>query len=437
MNLLSFTLPITGISLTPSTGSNAPIATTAASFEATHLQTDSALIADAVSVPAGTYTTLNVVLGPTTATSNIFINESGSTITWTTGKGGSCANGAVCILPAGAFYQIPIALPLTLSGGQDYWIGLDLNLNNAITTAGGLTVDFSQAGVLTAITTPRTGIPSPAVDTIEDFVGSVTAYTSGSSITVQSNISGQSITAALTSSTEYDAPDATYSNCNAAPGCIKVGSTVSIDALLGLNGTLTASEVDVLDATAVDEVEGIIYPTGTANTFALIVADRDAASGNAVLASATYGTVILLNVTSSNCLVDTKTLTTPLPNPSGFSNTSDLLAGQVVRAQVSKETSSNGTISATANNLLLRFSRLTGTVSQAAGADFNFTPPSYITVLNTGLGASPLAYTFNGYTAFDGIPDASGITSSSTVSIRTLFLNNTAPNFAVAKVRVP
>jgi len=439
--LLSFTLPVAGISLTPASGSPVTVGTTASSFEVTHLQTESALLADAVSVPAGSYTALSVTLGPTSATSNVFINTSGSTIGWTTGSGGSCLNGAVCFLPAGAIFTVSIPMTITLSGNQNQWVGLDLNLNNAVTTTGGLSVDFSQTGVLTAVTTTRTGIPSPAVDTIEDFVGAVTAYTSGSSITVKSGISGQTITAALTSSTEYDSPsspDNAYSNCTAAPTCIAIGSTVSIDAQLNPSGTLTATEVDVLDVTAVDEVEGVIYPTATPNVYGLILADKISATGNAVLASTTttYGSGVFLNVTNANYFVDTKTLSIALPSPIGFPGTG-LLAGQVVRAQVTNVLSTNAGITATAANLLLRWSRLTGTVNAAANPNFNFTPPSYITTLDTGLGTSPLAYTYIGYTAFDGITDASGINVSSTVSIRTLLLNNTLPTFAVAKVRVP
>jgi len=440
INLLSFTLPIAGISLTPSSGSPVAVATTSSSFEVTHLQTDSALIADAVSVPIGSYTALSVTVGPTTATSNVFINTSGSTITWTTGAGGSCLNGAVCNLPAGAIFTVSIPVALSLSANQDQWIGLNLNLNNAVTATGGLSVDFSQTGVLTAITTARTGIPSPAVDTVEDFVGAVTAFSS-SSITVKSGISGQTLTASLTTNTEYDTPSSpsdAYSNCTAAPACIAVGSTVSVDAQLDANGTLTATEVDVLDVTAVDEVEGVIYPTSTPNVYGLILADKVSASGNAALASTTttYGSGVFLNVASANFFVDTKTLSIALPSPIGFPG-SGLLAGQVVRAQVTNVTSTNTGITATATNLLLRWSRLTGTVSATASPNFNFTPTSYITVLDTGLGQSPLAYTFINYTAFDGITDSTGIATSSTVSIRTLLLNNAQPTFAVAKVRVP
>jgi hypothetical protein len=443
VNLLSFTLPISQLALTPSSGSAVSLTTTVSSVEATRLQTDSALIVDAASVAAGSYTGLSITLGPTTSTSNAFINASGSTISW---SGGSCVNGAACYLPAGSKATVSVPLTLTLSSGQTQWIGLNLNLADAITTSGGLSVDFSQSNVLSATTTTRTGIPSGAVDTIEDFVGQVTAYSAGSSITVKSGSSGQSLTASLTSNTEYDAPSssAVYTGCNAAPSCIGVGSTVSIDASLTANGTLIATDVDVLEATAVDEVEGVIYPTGQIGVVGMILADKVSTSGNAVLdaSTTTYGTPIFLDVASLNPVfyVDTKTLS-PVAGfnntaAAGFSGSNDLLAGQVVRAQVSSVTLVGNQNNAIAKNVLLRFSRLTGTVGSVTSTSFDFTPPAYIALVNSALAPPLLSYVYPS-TLFDGVTSVSDLSSGQTNAMRALFLHSTLPTFAVAKVRVP
>ena len=450
IDLLSFTLPIAGIGLTPSSGSQVAITPAVSQVEATHLQTDSALIVDAFSVAAGSYTALNVTLGPTTASSNIFINTSGSSITYTlNGSSFTCNNGAVCFLPAGALVTIPVSLSLTLSANQSQWIGLNLNLSNAITTTGGLSVDFSQANVLTAVTSPRTGIPSGSVDTIEDFMGTVTAYSAGSSITVQSPISSQRITATLTNNTQYDTPltpNTNYSACGAAPSCIKVGSTVSLDATLSASGTLTATEVDVLDATSTDEIEGIIYPNAGAGNgvYALILADKGLASSSSLSSnSITYGTAFCVtNMTSANAFVDTKTLN---PASTGFVPSSfpglALLTGQRVRVQVSNVVTSNTTAcpqyTAAATNILLRWSRLVGTASTVSGSlAFTFNPPSYIRALDTNL-VPPLPANNFSTTVVDGIADTSSIPVGSTIAIRALFQNSTQPTFAVAKVRVP
>jgi len=443
-NVLSFTLPIAGISLTPSSGSPQSVATVISSVEVTRLQSDSAVIADQASVPAGDYTAINVTLGPTSSANNLFINSSGSTITYGTH---SCVNGKICALPVGAIYTISVPLKLNLSANQDQWIGLDFNLNKAITTSGGISVDFSQTGVLTATTTTRKGIPSGSVDTLEDFTGVVTAYTKGSSITVRSDIRGVSLTASLSTNTEYDLAPVNYSQCQGgtALACVTVGSTVSMDTVVSSGGTFTATEVDVLDATAVDEVEGIIYPTTTTGEFGMILADKVSASGNTTLsaATATYGSGVLLTLNASNYSVDTKTLSSQLSQTLGFSSSSDVLGGQVVRAQITGiSTDSNGNITATATNMLLRYSRLSGTLNSVAGSAFTVASlPGYIYALNTSLSSTPQVFTYPTLTAFDGITGLSDSTFQvgTSVSIRTLYLHSppaTYP-FQAAKVRVP
>jgi hypothetical protein len=422
------------------------VATT--SVEATRLQTDSALIVDKFSVPAGSYKTLSVTLGPTSATANLFINTSGSTITWT---GGSCPNLTVCALPAGALVTIPISISLTLSGNQDKWIGLNLNLNNAITTSGGLSVDFSQANVLTAVTTPRTGLPSGAVDTIEDFTGSVTAL-SNSSISVQSAITGQALVATVNSSTVLNVVSPSYNTgCQSgnAGTCIKVGSIVSMNADLAIDGTLTATEIDGLDTTAVDEIEGVIYPTSQAGVVGLILLDKTSASGNSVLSASTttFGTPFQLNATSSSVTfsVDTGPLTTAIgTNPPGFAGTGSLLAGQTVRVQVSNVSVVNNINTATASNVLLRWSRIPASVNSTAGNSFTLTSiPSYIRTLNASASVpqTPQVITYQNNTAFDGVTDAQSVTTGP-VAIRALFLDvgpggGAQFSFLAAKVRVP
>src|SRR6516164_5723199 len=195
VTVLSYSLPIVGISLTPSTGTPVSIysPTTIVPTELTRLQTESALLAMGVQAPAGTYTAINVTLA---TSGGVFVNASSSVLNST------CAVGAVCLLSGGAATTVSIPVKLTLNGGQTSWIGLDVNLNNAITTptAATVAVDFTQANTFTATTTPRVGTPSGAFDTIGDFIGTVTAL-SNTSITVHNTSSGQSLTATHNSAT--------------------------------------------------------------------------------------------------------------------------------------------------------------------------------------------------------------------------------------------
>ena len=433
VSILSFTLPIAGISLTPSSGTLVAVPIAPTSYEMTRLQTDSSLVGANLSVPPGAYTSINITV---TASSGVFINTSGAAV-------GKCTNGAVCPLPSGAATTIQVPISLTLTGNQNQWVGLEFNLRNAITTTNGITVDFNQPNVMTATTTVRVGIPSGSVDTIEDFIGVVTAASSNS-ITVQSKITGNSMTATISSNTEFDLAPVTYSKCSGTPAsCIKVGSTVSLDADLSSSGTLKASEIDVLDAAAGDEVEGTIYPTSVAGVVGLIIQDKVPITSTSPLASSgtTFGTGILLTTDSSTLYsVDTKTLSSQnLSAGALFAGSGDLLAGQTIRAQIKGITSGNNGISAVATNVLLRWSRLTGTVNSVTGNAFTLANiPSYINTLNPTLSLTPQVFTYPNSTAFDGITDITQLSavSSQVASIRALYLNGVPP-FQAAKVRVP
>ena len=444
--VLSFGLPIVGISLTPQSGSPVSLSspTSVQPTEITRLQTDSALIASAVSVAAGNYTALNITIA---ATSGVFINSSTSTITYTlNGSSTTCQAGAVCLLPAGAATTVAVPMTLTLNGNQTQWIGINVNLNNAIVSTGGIGVDFTQSNVFTATTTARTGLPSGAVDTIEDFTGKVTAL-SNSSITVQNAITSQSLTAGVVSgTTALNVTPSSYSSCASAnpATCIAVGSTVSVYANLAADGTLTATEIDGLDLTATDEIEGVIYPTATTGVVGLILLDKSSASGNSVLNAATYGTAFLLTSTNNSITynVDSGPLTSAIgTNPPGFSGTGNLMAGQVIRAQVSNVSVVNNTNEATAVNVLLRWSRLSGTVNLVSGNVVTLTGvPTYITTLNSGFTLTPQVNTYTNNTAFDGVTGVSGLTVGNTAAIRALFVDTAGGAqfpFLAAKVRTP
>ncbi len=199
----------------------------------------------------------------------------------------------------------------------------------------------------------------------------------------------------------------------------------------------------MLDATAVDEVEGIILPTTTAGIVQLVLADKVSASGNSILSASTttWGSIIYLTASTPNYSVDTKTLSSQLINPPGFSGSGNLLGGQVVRAQVTNVASNGGNITAIADNVLLRYSRLPGTVNTVSGNTFTIAGlPSYIYSLNPTLNTSTTqVLTYQNLTAFDGITSLadSNFQNGTPVAIRALYLDVTAPNFQAAKVRVP
>src|ERR1700740_2613337 len=173
-SIMSFSLPILSVTLTPSTGSPVSLfsSTTGATFDLTRFQADSDLLASNVSVAAGAYTAVSVTVG---APSGVFFNGSTAAV-------GSCAAGQVCSVPPGTAGTLTFTFtsPLTLTANQAQWLDLDFNYNNAIVTTNGIGIDITQPNFLTALSTPPMGIPTGDFANIDDFTGAVTAVSSSS-----------------------------------------------------------------------------------------------------------------------------------------------------------------------------------------------------------------------------------------------------------------
>jgi len=435
--VLSFTLPIVGISLTSSSGSQVSVLSsgTAANFELTRLQTDSDVVVTNASVAAGTYTAVNVTVGASTGT---FINNTGGAV-------GACAAGSVCGIPSGVTttitFTFPAGSPLVLSSGAHQWLDLDFNYNNAIVTTGGIGIDMQQANVLTATSAVPIGVPSGDFAFVDDFTGRVTAVSS-SSISLTSTVRG-SLTATINSSTQIFDPQSTQ--CTSTGGvatlaCIKPGSIVSMQGVLTNTGVVIATSLDVIDSatTPVDEVEGTIYPSncnGGAN-FGMIISDSSIVTSGSPLATAGFGSGVCLTVSPTATFpVDFGILTGQPGLPvTGFTNANDLLAGQTVRAKITgAATGTNSLINATATAMILRFSRLTGTVGLVSTTGFTISGlPSYITAFTT----AAQVQTYQNATLTEGV-SASGL--QGTASISALFFNpSTSPitgPLQAAKVR--
>ena len=431
--VVSFTLPIVGISLSPSSGSQVSVTSTAANFELTRLQSDSDVVVTNASVAAGTYTAVNVTVG---AASGTFINNSGAAV-------GSCAAGTpfrVCGIPSGATttitFTFPAGSPLVLTRGAHQWLDLDFNYNNAIVTTNGIGIDMQQANVLTATTTVPTGVPSGDFAFVDDFTGRVTAVSS-SSITLSSTVRG-SLTATINGSTQVFDPQQQCAGGVGNLNCIGVGSIVSLQGVLTNTGVIVATSLDVIDfsKTPVDEVEGTIYPStcNGGSNFGMILSDSSITTGGSPLASAGFGSGVCLTVSpTATPLVDFGILTGQPTLPAtnaGFTTVGDLLAGQTIRAKVTGAATGTNGINATATALILRFSRLTGTVGTVSGPVFGINGlPTYITAFTV----PPSVQTYTNATLFENVTTLSG-----TVSISALFFNpigGPVQSLQAAKVR--
>lgn len=431
ISVLSATVSITGITLNPTSGNAVPLTLSPTTYpvDLTRLQADTALLG-VLSLPAGTYSSATVTFSAPTLTLD---NQSGATLN------GTCLTGTICkiVLPAGSSQVTATPFPLTLTAGQASGISLNLNLNDAITVSSGtVTLNFSATDTFNVAALPRIGTPSGTFDLIEDFVGLVTA-TSSTSITVKAS-NGISLSIGLPSTVVIQDPQGLCAAVNAT--CLVANQTVvSVDATVNSAGALTLVSADLLSATPQDELEGTLINTATPGQFNLVVANKVVASANTTLTAANPGDVFLVTTANPTFAVDLDEFFNNASLPPAnvttlFAGVGDLTDGQDVMVHVTAATgtAATGDQAVTADAVLLRFTRTTGTVQTVSGQTFTLSnlPPfmSFTT--------SPLVDTITGATNFDGVADVNSLAVGQTVSIRALLVPRSTFTFYAAKVRV-
>lgn len=416
VSILSFKVVLSVVQLEPATGTAVPLLTTPVTVDLATLQSDSFFAGTFDNIAAATFA--NVAVG-ISSYQVVFVNDSGATI-------GTCTNTSVCTAGSALPQTARAPIALTLVGSQPVGLNVDFNLSKALTAT--LTADFSVTGALTAATLPRTGQSAGTLDTVEDFTGVVESFTANT-LTVKSDLHGtQAVT--VTTNTLFHDPQSLCVNPNT---CLQAGQTVSVDATLGTNGLLTATEVDFIDLAARDEIEGTLFFTGVANQFGLVVSDKSiVTTTNATLSALAMGDTATVAFTTPIFFIDTKGL--PVSSLAGFSSSADLFEGQTVRVHVSAAVAGTGGIQAavTTDSILLRFSRISGTVAAVGGTTFdvNGLPP----IIQSVFLGNPQVQTFVTGTVFDGVNSLNELNVGDSVSFRALFLNS-APAFFAAKVR--
>jgi hypothetical protein len=429
ISVLSAAVSITGITLNPATGNPVPLPLhpTVYPVDLMRLQADTAFLGS-LPLTAQTYNSASVTFSAPILTID---NQSGATLN------GTCLTNNICqiVLAAGSVQLTTAPFPLTLTNAEQQGISFNLNLNNAITVTNNiLALNFSAANVFTSTILPRTGTASGTLDVVEDFVGTVSAVTA-SSITVTSN-SGITLQFLLPASPTIEDPQALCAALNAT--CLVANQTVvSVDATVNTDGTLTLLSADLLDSTPRDEVEGTLVSSGTAGQFFLILADKVVATGNTTLTAAAPGDIFLVALVNPTFLLDSDEFFNNASFPSAavtsqFASESDLIDGQDVMVHVTAATGSAATNdqSLTADQVLLRFTRTSGTVLSVSGQSFTLSNvPPFIPFI-----ANPPVSTITGLTRFDNVSDISSI-AGTTVSIRALLLRNSTFNFYAVKVR--
>jgi len=409
-----------------------PLNTATYVVDLTRLQSDSAFLGQALAtVPAGTYN--KVTVGVTSAV-----------VTYCTDLGGTlgCDAASVKQVTQTATTPATSSFSATLISGQKTVIQIQFNFANAITISTTQAqvvskVDLTAANILTASTLAPTSTTSSLatgqLDFVEDVTGVVTAASS-TSVTVKTSGRG-SVTAAISQST-FAVTNCVITGAACSPA---VGQFASLDTALNSDGTFAAMEYDPIAPTSSDWVEGIVSAVPSSSTqFQIVTNDISLASTNTLISSKlSLGDPAQITLSSVHpFVVDSKGL--PLVATSFANNTdaSVIISGQTVAVQVTAFTAKSGTTLAaiTADTVVLRFTRVAGSISSVASPFFNLQsfPPFF------GSAVSYEIQITNGSpsTNFDGVSNLTALTTGHTAAIRALYFGSQfTPAFSAAKVR--
>jgi hypothetical protein len=404
---------ILSVDLINSSGSATIVSGVLPPLDFARLQTDSQFLGISKSVPAGSYTSAKIQLTPSTA-SSYFYNSTSATLL-------GCAAGAVCKIPStvAGFGAATVTVPVsfTLAANSSTGFGLNFDLTKVVTSASGMTFDFTQTGAITLAALPRPG-QSSGLDSFQNFTGNVTAVT-GTSISMAS-LSSDTRTFTMAATVEFDDP---FSICTppASFSCLAVNQNISVDAVINSDGTLTAYEVEFLDKFG-QEAEGIIVSPLTSNQFQMVVTNGVGST------SFLPGTLATVNVNAaSSYFVDPKNLGVSA-TPQGFTSSTDLVMGQTVMLLGGSVDFTNNSLS-NYTRTLLRYSSIGGTVQTPSGTIFTLSgvSPFFTNLVNNSVQVQTFANTtYDNLTGgFTGL-----IGGTTNASVRGLYLN---PNSGVTQ----
>jgi hypothetical protein len=445
LSILAFRATVTGVSLTPSSGSAVSVGLvsgTTGSYvaEFTRLQSDSALLSAAVSVPAGTYNSLAVTFSDVLLT---FCTQPSSGVAGCSGLLQVTGSAGTATISSGAF-------PLTVTNGEKVGLALDVNIANAITVSG-QNISAANLGSPNVFTATVLQAPSSTSDLssgqlahIDDLYGVVSNVSaSAQSFTLQTAYRG-SVSITANSSTTYDPVCSTQSF-----SCVTSGALAAVDAILNADGTLTVRNYSPVPFTAAakDTIEGLVtvQPSSVNQVFDIVVTDASFAPSNSLLNGSIHpGDLVIVGVvTPQPFFIVSEGLTIPTNSFSGSTDVSPIQPGQTVAISVSGFVAANGSSAfgtATASGVALRFSRATATVVSPTSPQFSTTnyPPYFgfstnplVQITTAGLGTT---------TDFDGTSSFTEV-AGDTVSISALYFgSSTSPtppawSFSAATIR--
>jgi len=422
----AFTATITGITLTPASGPavNIPLNSSSYIAEFTRVTSDSTILAAKVTVAAGTYTSAQINFSAPRVT---FCTQSNPGVP-------GCAAGTLASV-TGAAGSATISTNITVSDSIQTGVALDVNIANALTLNGQTitAVNLGATDVFSAATLPpastATDLGAGQLSHVDDVLGTVTGV-SGSTLTIHTTTRGD-ITATANSSTQYDCSANNFS-------CVQANGVAIVDTVLNVDGTLTLTFYEPVDATSADIIEGIVtgVPNSVTNQFPIVVTDTVFASSGSILSGrVNLGDQITVTLTpGQNFSIIAKGLSLPIQSFTSSNSVASILPGQTLAIPVSSFTAQSGVTPGTAGTtqIALRFSRITGTMATVALPFFSGSSfPSFY-----GFATSQEFGTTAGRLSLDGVSSLTGISNGSTFSTSALYIGSpSSPQLVSQTVR--
>lgn len=458
LGIISFLVTPSTITLTSSTGAQTTLKINGSSgftFDLARLQSDSAFLGTATKVPQGSITSIAVTF---LSAKLAFFNGTGTALT-----NPSCPSGNICVASFAGPFTATITATQSISGNTGF--GIDVNLANALTVSGStLMLNLSNSGtspVVSDFALPRGGassnLSSGQLDLIEDYTGIVTLTNTSVTITPASVVNRAAITASSSSTTIYD-EDPTQTLCpigtTTLSGCVGPNSSATMDAILNSDGTFTVQEIEPIQTTVQDTVEGVVVSVPSATQFVMVVTDIIPAATSSKIGNLNVGDELTVNLPTAGGTVlqaDTKGLAVgaALTNFTGASGTSGIRMGQEASIYVSSFTAASGTTPAISNNtgtVTLRWSRLTASPTGVLSSTLiNLTGlPGYFGVSSASVFSVQIfpgtqGQGTRGVTNLDGITSTANLNANNPAAVRALYVedagNTLNPAFFAAKVR--
>jgi hypothetical protein len=254
---------------------------------------------------------------------------------------------------------------------------LDIHLDTVIQSDLSVNLAATNGVTISEVSPPSSGAPIPRLGKLKGTVQSV----GNNQFTLQS-WDGRTFTVNVNSSTTYNYPS---SVCSAdAFSCLAAQQVVNVTVTLQSDGTLLASEVDYVQPSTQQSVEGNIVglSTSNGNTILDLIVQQELSSSMSNSLPMGHHVRVTVPSTGVTYAVDWGTFTPP--SGLSFAGVSDLEVGQqvqvVVQGTVNTGPSSGGSTpvgpgsaSFTTNSITLEPSQITGTVAGVSASSLSFT----------------------------------------------------------------